>query len=163
MKRILFLLAIFLSFAFTLHKFHLSNTKIVFNKEEKSLQITMRCFVDDIEDTIDDENGVILELGNDRELKNSDVYLKKYLLDNFKISIDNENKSIHYLGKEVEKDIIFFYLEIDSIQQIKSLKIENKVLLNVFDDQQNVIRLEINNQKKTTVLKKDNYYVEYQF
>ena len=163
MKKIIFLLAIFLSFAFTLHKFHLSNTKIIFNKEEKALQITIRCFVDDIENTLDQENDVILELGNDRELKDSDIYLKNYLLNNFKIAINNEDKPIHYLGKEVEKDIIFFFLEVESIPQINKIIIENKVLLNTFDDQQNVVRLEVNGQKKTAVLKNDDFKKEYQF
>jgi hypothetical protein len=163
MKRILFLLVLFLTFAFTLHKFHLSNTKIIFNKDEKSLQVTMRCFVDDIENAIDNKNNIILELGNDRMLKNADTYLKTYLLDNFKITINNKDKSVRYLGNEVEKDIIFFYLEVDSIPQIINLQLENKILLNTFDDQQNVVRLEINGQKKTTVLKKDNFTVAYQF
>jgi len=163
MKKFIFLVSILALFAFTLHKFHMSNTKIIYKKEDKAIQITMRCFVDDIEKTIDESDKVMLELGNVRELKKADELLERYLLANFSISINSKEQPLNYLGHEVEKDIIFFYLEIKEVTLASSFKIENKVLLNTFDDQQNVVHLEINNIKKTMVLKKDNYIVNYQY
>jgi len=162
MKKIIFLIIPFILLAFSLHKFHLSNTKVVYNEKDKAVQITMRCFVDDIEKTIDESNNISLELGNERQLKNADKFLKEYLLDNFSISINNKDKSINYIGNEVEKDIVFFYFEINNISHVSSIKVVNKILLNTFDDQQNVVRLEINDKKKTIVLKNGNYINESQ-
>ena len=163
MKRILLLVSIFGLFSFALHKFHLSNTKVVYNENDKALQIVMRCFIDDIEKTIDETNDMIIELGNKRELKDADKYLKSYLLNNFKITIDDNSSNIKFLGKEVEKDIIFFYFEVTNISSINKIKVENKILLNTFEDQQNIVRLEINNKKKTFVLKNDNFIDEFAF
>lgn len=156
-KKTLLLFIIPLLVSFSLHKFHLSNTKVFFNTKEKSLQITMRCFVDDIENSLNDSNQIILELGNDRELKDSNQYLKDYVLTNFKIDLNHQKQNITYLGKEIEKDIIYFYLEIPNISDISSIKVENKVLFESFDDQQNVIRLQLNDKKKTFVLKENNF------
>ena len=61
-------------------------------------------------------------------------------------------------GKEYEDDIVYFYLEIDSVQSISTIKIENKVLLKEFDDQQNVIKLNINDKKNTFYLKNGQYF-----
>lgn len=156
MKKWLYFLIIPL-FAFTLHKFHLSNTKVVYDTEEKSVQITMRCFVDDIEKVINQENNITLELGNEREIIEAQKYLKEYLNANFEIRINNKIQNTAYLGKEIEKDIIFFYLEIENVQDVSSIQIKNTVLLETFEDQQNVIRVEIKGKKKTFVLKNDNY------
>jgi len=156
-RKISILLIIPLFFGFALHKFHLSNTKVVYNTKEKSLQITMRCFVDDIENSLNKSNKILLELGNDRELKDANQYLKDYLLNNFKVEVNHQNKEIIYLGKEIEKNIIYFYLEIDSVSNISSIRVENKVLFESFNDQQNVVRLQLNDTKKTFVLKENNF------
>ncbi len=156
-RKISILLIIPLFFGFALHKFHLSNTKVVYNTKEKSLQITMRCFVDDIENSLNKSNKILLELGNDRELKDANQYLKDYLLNNFKVEVNHQNKEIIYLGKEIEKNIIYFYLEIDSVSNISSIRVENKVLFESFNDQQNVVRLQLNDKKKTFVLKRNDF------
>lgn len=138
---------------YTLHQYHISNTKIVFNKKEQSLQITMRCFVDDIEHTINTTQNIALELGNDRELKQSNTYLAQYFKQHFKIQINQTAYSPSFLGKEIEQDIIYCYFEIDGITDIKTIEVENTVLFTTFEDQQNIIRLNINDHKKTVVLK----------
>ena len=163
MKKTHYILILPLLFAFTLHKYHLGNTKIVFNKSQQVVEITMRFFVDDIETSLNKLNQVTLELGNERELKNADVYLEKYLLENFKVRINNRKVTYKYLGNEVEKDIIYFYAEIDSITDIASIRVENTVLLEEFDDQQNIIRLRVNEKKKTLLLKKDKVFDSYAF
>lgn len=161
MKKIFFFLVVILTLSFTLHKFHLSNTIIVLNNKENTLQITMRCFVDDIENTINKEEHIFLELGNERELPNANNYLKRYLLTNFKITIDDSPQNLIFLGKEVEKNIIYFYFEITDVHQFSKLQISNKILLKEFDDQQNIIRLQIHKKNKTFVLKNANYVETY--
>ena len=156
MKRFVPFIVLFLIFGFTLHKIHLSNTTIVY-KPTNTVEITIRCFVTDIESTVEKLNNITLELGNERELKDADTYLKEYLLDNFKMEINKKQVNINYLGKEVEKDIIFFYLEITDVSKISKITIENTILLKIFDDQQNIIRLEINGKRKSMVLKNNDF------
>lgn len=162
-KHIYFLVLMPAILAFTLHKFHLSNTKVVFNKKQESIQITMRCFVDDIENDINKINNIAIELGTDRELKQADKYTEQYIEDNFNIWINTNSYTYTYIGKEVEKDLIYFYLEIDSIKNVHNIKIENTILLKKFDDQQNIIRLDVNNKKKTFLLKNNKNYDDYTF
>jgi len=163
MKQKLIYLLIIPLFAFTLHKFHLSLTKINFNKKEQAVQITMRCFIDDIENTVNKKENCNLELDTKLESKKSDSLLQNYLLQNFKISINKEKTKWNYIGKEYSNDIVYFYLEIDSVSTISSIQVENKVLLNDFDDQQNVIKLNINNQQKTFLLKNNSFLKSFNF
>jgi hypothetical protein len=51
---------------------------------------------------------------------------------------------------------VFCYLEIDDVANIKSFEIQNQVLFEVFEDQQNVIKTNINSQNKSFMLTPDN-------
>jgi len=153
MKNKLYILLIIPLLAFGLHKYHLSLTKVNFDKTEKTVQVTTRYFIDDIENAVNKRNEISLELATKIELKNADLYLKKYLQENLKISINNGNSILKYIGKEYENDIVYFYFQIDSVNSISSIKIQNSMLLKDFDDQQNIIKLNINDKKKTFYLK----------
>ena len=48
------------------------------------------------------------------------------------------------------------YLEIENIKSISTFQIKNKVLFDMFEDQKNVIRTNINNKNKTVVLTAQN-------
>jgi hypothetical protein len=156
MKKGIFLLVIFGLLSFTLHDMHISLTKVNYKQEQKSVQITMRCFIDDIALAIDTQNEITSELDTDRELKNVDKYLKEYLVQNFYVSINNSVSKFNYLGKEYEDDIIYFYLEIENVDSIDTIEIKNSVLLQTFDDQQNLVKLKINSINKTFYLSNKN-------
>lgn len=156
MKNKFYLLLLLPFFAFTLHKYHLSLTKVNFNDEKQSVQITSRYFIDDIERVVNKKETITLELATKIEHKNADSLLQNYLLEKLKIRINKKNSTLKYLGKEYEDDIVYFYLEIDSVQSISTITIENIVLLEEFDDQQNVIKLNINDKKNTFYLKNGN-------
>lgn len=154
MKKIILLITILFLSAFSMHNYHISLTKVVLSKQ--ALQITMRCFIDDMETAINKTENIKSELDTKREIENVDQYFKSYLLNNFKVKLNKEYQELNFIGKEYEKDIVYFYFEIDSIKTIKSIEIENNILLKTFDDQQNIIKININNLKKTFYLKNSN-------
>jgi len=63
---------------------------------------------------------------------------------------------INFLGKEYENNVVYFYIEIDRVPQIKSIGVQNTLLMDEFDTQQNIIKLNINNQKRTMILNRSN-------
>lgn len=158
MKRLKFIGLIMLIplLAFTLHKYYISLTKIDFIEEKKSVQITMRFFIDDVETTLENRYQTKLELGTENENKKADTFLEKYINQKFRIRINDEFKNFTYLGKEYENDVVFFYLEIANIQKITNIEIQSTMLIEDFPEQQNYIKTKINGIKKTLVLIKEN-------
>ncbi len=142
--------------AFTLHKYYISLTKIDFIEEKKSVQITMRFFIDDIETTLGNRYQTKLELGTENENKEADIFLEKYISQKFKIRINDELENFIYLGKEYENDVVFFYLEISNIEKITNIEIQNNMLFEDFPEQENYIKTKINGLKKILVLIKEN-------
>ncbi|MEN8124144.1 MAG: DUF6702 family protein [Bacteroidota bacterium] len=155
-KKIILILTVLPLFAFTLHKYYISLTKIDYIQEKESVQITMRFFIDDVEKTINNRFNKSFELATENELSEANKFIALYINQKFNIKINNQVKTYQYLGKEYENDVVYFYLEITDIENIKALEVQNRMLFEEFEEQQNYIKLNIYNQQKTFILIKDN-------
>lgn len=147
----LFILTIPILFSFNLHKYYISFTKIDYSKESKSLQITMKVFTDDLEKCINNQFNVDAKLNTNREINNVDNLINTYIEDKFYISVNNSDKKYTFLGKEYEKDETTIYLEIENINDVEVIQVINKTLMEVLSDQQNIIKINIDNAKKSFI------------
>lgn len=142
--------------SFGLHKHYISLTKIEYVKEKESVQITMKFFIDDIEAALEKKYEEPMELSSEFQHKEADQLLKTYVKDNFKLWINGEEIVYNYLGKEYENDEIFFYLELEKVDQINEFTVRNNLLLEEFEGQQNYVKLHINDVQKTLILVRAN-------
>lgn len=142
--------------AFTMHKYYISLCEIEYVEEQKSIQITLGMFIDDIELTLNKNHQSRLNLATELELKSIDKHYEEYLNKHFIISINKELKTYNYIGKEYEDDIVRFYLEVTNIEQLKSLEISNTSLFRDFKDQKNIIKIKAFNKHKTLYLTREN-------
>ncbi len=153
--KILLIALIIPLFAFTAHKYYISLIKIEYKKEDQSVQITMRIFIDDLQEAINKTYTKNFELGVADKENNIDSLIHNYIQDNFTIKINSQSKECQFLGKEYENDVIFLYLEVESIKKIQHVEIKNSMLMSVFPEQKNIVKLNINNRKKTFLLTKE--------
>ena len=145
---VLISLTSFMSF----HKYYVSVTDIEYATEAKSLQVISRLFVDDMEKVLQERYNDSIKI----EDKLVDTYIEKYYSKKLLISIDNELKQFNFIGKEIEDDMVHCYFEIENISNIETISVTNKLLFDVFDSQQNITHLKINNKKKSFLFIKDN-------
>ncbi|NQY29745.1 MAG: peptidase E [Flavobacteriaceae bacterium] len=145
---VLISLTSFMSF----HKYYVSVTDIEYAAEAKSLQVISRLFVDDMEKVLQERYNDSIKI----EDKLVDTYIEKYYSKKLLISIDNELKQFNFIGKEIEDDMVHCYFEIENISNIETISVTNKLLFDVFDSQQNITHLKINNKKKSFLFIKDN-------
>lgn len=138
------------------HKYYLSLTEIQYNQEKESLEIIINVFMDDIELALNKDYDINLQLTTKQELKNSDEYFEKYLKDKLHFKLQDQDLSFKYLGKEYEGDLVFFYLEISDVAAPQPLEVHNTILVQYFDDQQNVVKLKVGKKRKSEILNKKN-------
>ncbi len=144
-----------ISLAFTTHKYYLSLTQIEYNKSQKSLEVIINVFMDDIEFAINKEYAVNLNLTTKDELKDVDIYFNNYLTKNLTFTINNEFVNYTYIGKEYEGDLVYFYLEIPVKENPISLEVFNTILLTYFKQQQNIVKFKNGSKRQSKILSKN--------
>ena len=142
--------------SYNVHKYYLSLTQIKFKKEEKSVQIIINVFMDDIELALNKDYDIDLQLTTKSELKDNNVYFEKYLKDKLRFKINGESQVYNYLGKEYDGDLVFFYLEIENIASITTIEVANNILTFHFPTQQNLIKSKVGAKNKSVLLTKEN-------
>lgn len=153
--KFLLLLLIFSLTSFTTHKFYVSVTEIEHNEKAQSLQIISRVFTDDLEDLLQKRYHKEIRLlakGDVGEVENS---LKNYLGQKFRIVVDGKSYEAEYLGKEYENDMTLMYLEVSGIKSVKSVKVKNAILTDLFEDQKNLVHVELKGKTKSLILTGD--------
>jgi len=147
----------------TIHKFYVSVTQIEYIEEKESVQMIMRIFVDDFEKLLRkryDKSIILDESKNDDQI---DAYISKYLTNKVEVRINNKLAAFKFLGIEYEDDIIFCYLEINNVSDIKEFEITNNLFFEIFKEQQNIIKADIKSQNKSIVLTSQNNKAEIHF
>ena len=160
-KAILFLiLVLFIGLSsFNVHKFYVSIYQVDFVPEKKRVEITARIFLDDLNLALEKEFKTKIQLGEKTESSQDVQFLQKYLMKHLKISIDDKEKNIQFLSKEIENNVVIIYLKIVDVKKINSFKIYNNALLELYSDQQNIIQTKFYNKKRNYIFTED-YFVE---
>ena len=131
------------------HAFHTSLTEIQYNAKEKSLEISIRMFTDDLETALTKfNNGQKVMIGGKND--NSDVVLSKYIQQHFAIiSPQKQKKPLSFIGKELEGDATWIYVEMPNSQDFKGYFLYNNLMQEMFDDQTNLVNFTYLGNKKT--------------
>ena len=83
-------------------------------------------------------------------------YIEDYFEEKLKIKINNKIQKITFLAKEQEDNIVICYLKIEMKDKPKDIDITNNVLTDIFSEQQNLVHLNINGNKKTLLFTNTN-------
>ena len=155
--KILVLAIAFPLLSFTMmHKYYVSVTEVQYVESQKSVQIISRIFIDDFEKLLRERYDKDITLAIENEKPTVDYYIDKYIKDKFKIKINEQEVEIKFLGKEYEEDIMVNYLEIENVDEISKIHVVNRILFDVFPDQQNIVRFKVNSKNKSFLLTKEN-------
>ncbi len=141
-------------FAFTLHKEYYSLTKITHNPKEKTLEITMRLFTDDMELVLSKQYKKALELGTKLEVSDANQLLEIYINQQFKIATNKVDLSYKFIGKEFEKDLMYLYFEVADVRDFTQMSVQNNILTAYFTTQENITKIKAYDQHKTMLLTK---------
>lgn len=142
--------------AATLHKFYVSTTRIEYVPQEQSLQIITEIFTDDIEETLNKRATRAVHLDSNKETKEDELLLRDYLFKKFSVFVNGKKATFDYIGREYDIDRVKIYLEITSVKELKTLEIENKLLFDIYEDQQNIIHIKTPKARRSLVLEKEN-------
>ena len=162
-KKTYLLLLLIPLLSFATHKYYLSLTQIKYKSEAKSVQVIINVFMDDIETALNKDYFIDLQLTTKKELKNNNVYFEKYLREKLSFKIDHVAKEFNFIGKEYDGDLVYFYIEIENITSVNNIEISNKILIDHFPQQQNLVKSKVGKKNKSVLLTKKEYSGKLQY
>lgn len=135
-----------------LHAFHVSVCEIVFDNDQRQLEITHRIFHDDLELALTEWSGQKVDILNPSDPQWLDSLIGGYLQEKTIYTLNGKDVKSNYLGAEREEGVMYCYQVIPSVKKLKSLNVSNTVLMEIFDDQSNVIHVESQDETKSLKL-----------
>jgi len=119
--------------------------------------MTSRLFIDDLNSLILERYSIDAHFETKDQHPLAMQYLEVYFQKKFKLIINGKALEYQILGQKRDTDVVVFFIEAKDVylNDIYELEVYNALLTDLFDEQQNVVHLKINNQKKSFLLMKD--------
>ena len=106
---------------------------------DKKIDFVMKLYLDDIEDALRLKNGFSISIDENQKLNLNYEYVEKYISENFKVYFNSEKVDLIFLEKKIINDVLELKTNIQFEDKIINIKIKNKILLDVYDNQSNIV------------------------
>jgi hypothetical protein len=136
----------------SVHDFHTSLTEMNYNAKERTFEISMRVFSDDLETALARaNNGQKIKL----DAPSANPAIERYIRSKFWfMGADKQRRAFIYVGHETEGDAQWIYLEMPFAEPFRGGLLQQSLLTEVFDDQTNLVNLRVGAQKKTFMFRR---------
>jgi hypothetical protein len=134
------------------HKFHASFVTMNYNQEEKSVEITMRFFPDDLEAALAKQNHKTVHLDHSKAV--ADLILA-YLKKTFELKQGERLQSFKWVGMDLGADNAYIYFEAKLPGGLSGAQIRNHFLFEMFDDQANIVTIKHDGKQTDHVFRKE--------
>ncbi len=124
---------------FLLHPFYVTVTDVNQNPKSKTIEISTKIFINDLEKAILNENNTVLNITNPQNKNQADDLIALYLQKHLKVAINNKFYPINFVGYQITHDAVWCYLETKQTPKIKTISITNSLLLALYPQQINII------------------------
>ncbi len=136
-----------------LHKFYLSVSEITYSDSDEKLRVVSRIFIDDLDAVLLERYDVDSKLTTKFEHKMADFYLEKYIREKLVIKANDSILEYRILGKKVNNDQLVFFIEANlHIESLDSLFVQNEMMMDLFEEQQNIVHIFLKGKKKSFML-----------
>ena len=142
------------------HDFHFSRTKAHYNPQTQTLQMSMNVFTDDLELAVSNmgHEGFKIDIEPDAS---TDSLMSVYILSKYHASHAGQQLEMDWVGYECDYDVTYVYIESEAFAFDSTLLIDQTILMEIFDDQENVLDFESSDIEESHILIRDHHQVEF--
>ncbi|MGI8542625.1 MAG: DUF6702 family protein [Aridibacter sp.] len=139
------------SFAYGKHKYHTSFTRVDYNTQENLLEISIKVFAHDLLPSLEKQHKQKIDLENTKDI---DKILEDYLAEKFVFKTkSNQIKQFKWIGKELETEVILFYIEIPFDEELEGAELKNTLFFENFREQVNLVHFKYEDKKADLMFK----------
>jgi hypothetical protein len=132
-----------------MHPFFLSVTDLKYQAKDKSLEVSVRIFANDLEAALVQVEGKSVDLFHPKDKPSLEKLLERYLKATLLIKVNEQDLPLQYIGHEFESESCWIYLAGANCPLPKSLEVQNMILYNKFKTQSNIVQIEVGSEKKS--------------
>jgi hypothetical protein len=137
--------------AFNFHRYHTSLTRMDYNSKAKVIETSIQLFTHDLVPLLEQRIKKKIDL---EKTSNVDKLILDYLNENFIIKDDKgETKKIKWVGKEVDVDTAWVYVEISSDKSPEGFRLQNTLFFESFPEQTNLVIARFDEKKADLLFK----------
>lgn len=150
-------------FLLSYHPVHVSVTSMEYESENKSFLVSFKVFTDDFETIVKRNYNVEMNLGKKNENYDAKEYFNRYFQKSFSCMIDGiKLQDQVFIRKKMNDVAVWFYYRYPVDSEIKDVEINNRILLDMFSDQSNLLIFKYNDFEEGFIFDKDKTTVRFQ-
>lgn len=133
------------------HKYHTSVTRLEYNAEERSVEITIQTFADDLEDILSKRAGKSVRLDASKDV---DRLAFDYVRSVIELKGRNGSSELQWVGMEAKGGTVWLYVLAKMPEGLSKAFVRNSLLFDLFEDQVNIVNVWYDTLKTSLVFKR---------
>ena len=136
---------LFLSFLLLVHPIYISSTNIVINDDK--LEIKVKLFRDDLEDGLRNFHGFSISIDSPNKIEKNQNLINEYINDKLTLIVNDEKVNFFIMDYSLINDVLEIYFIQNFTKKTKDIRIVNKLLIEIYSEQSNIMFLNIFEKK----------------
>src|SRR6478736_1106869 len=108
-----------------IHPFFVSMTDINYNDNTRSLEISVRIFTDDFENTLRKYHQDKIDILHPANQEQMNAYVKDYIQQHLQMKVDDKTVQLSFVGYEQQSESIWTYFEVNKVDKVIKVEIVN--------------------------------------
>ncbi len=131
------------------HPFFISMTDINYNSANKSVEVSVRIFSNDFEETLKKQCDCKVELSRPTNKPAMEKLVSSYISNHLQVKIDGSIGTLQFAGYQEEDGSIWSYFEIKNVSFFKKIEINNSLLYDYKQEQINMVHIKANGKDQS--------------
>ncbi len=129
------------------HPFYLSVSELQIDSKAKTIHLSCRPFIDDIQFALHEKHQLPLNLTNVNE--ENKKLLEAYIQQCLQVKIGKQLVAFTCIGYEIEEEAVWCYFEASLSSNSKQIEVKNTLLCETLSEQINVMNCLLNGERQT--------------
>lgn len=132
------------------HPFYVSVMELNHNARASSMELTIRCFADDLEDCLRQQNTAskpnLVEMPRSAA---TDSLVSRYVKQHLLVMADGKKLDFQFVGAEMSEGSFWIFLEAGKVPAPKTVVVQNNFLYECRKEQTNLHHFTVNGQRQS--------------
>ncbi len=146
-----------------IHPLYISIIDISHNAKDKELELSVRIFTDDFENTLKKYSTAKVDLTHPADKAAADKLVSNYIVNKLQIKANGKPMNLHYVGFEQNQESIWVYFEVPDVFSVQKIEVNTSILYDYQEKQINIIHAKVNGNEKSFRLDNPKNYASFEW